>query len=545
VQPCSARKPESPKARKPAVHPARKPAVPFAAFLLFVAALLPAAEAVLDLPDPLIPNVQMTGELRVTGAASAVVNITFPSIPGMTIDVPDEGGSEQIIVVNGKRTVTRGIPLLVLARNLGPTRIPPITIRMQDGTSVQTREIEVRVEHGNPNLTGEAYAEARFEPEAVVPGEPAKLVYRIYLVRGQVETLGLEPPSGSISLGERTVARGRSYDKDGRQWSVFTITWPFTLATPGTYEATGQQDYQVSVGDGFFDTRVLRGRVAIRPATLTVKALPAEGRPDDFTGLIGPLTLTAELDRPRIAAGEGVELRLIAAGRQVDLLKAPVLALPSGVQAYPKEDGKAPDRSTRIFRFDLVPTTAGELAVPAVSIPYFDPEAKVYRRAESRVVTLTVVPGRTRDLGITGAPPAAVPPAGAATPAAQPAAPGTNAPLKQLPPPLRGEASQPPSPRMPLLVGSACLALGGLLAVVRMLLARRPAAHRGRALAGALRLGDLTAAAVALASLRPSLTTESQLAAASSLELAIDRARFGGQSLPDPATWVAELEKLP
>ena len=517
--------------------------------LMMCGLALSAAEAELDLPDPLIPNVQMTGELRVTGAASAVVNITFPSIPGMTIDVPDEGGSEQIIVVNGKRTVTRGIPLLVLARNLGPTRIPPITIRMQDGTSVQTREIEVRVENGNPNLTGEAYAEAQFEPEAVVPGEPAKLVYRIYLIRGQVETLGLEPPSGSISLGERTVARGRTSDKDGRQWSVFTITWPFTLATPGTYEATGQQDYQVSVGDGFFDTRVLRGRVAIRPSTLTVKALPSEGRPDDFTGLIGPLTLTAELDRPRIAAGEGVELRLIAAGRQVDLLKAPVLALPSGVQAYPKEDGKAPDRSTRIFRFDLVPTTAGELAVPAVSIPYFDPEAKVYRRAESRVVTLTVVPGRTRDLGITGAAPAAtpaaVPPAGTATAATSSGATGTTAGLKQLPPPLRGDASQPPSPRMPLIVGSACLALGGLLAVVRMLIARRPAAHRGRALAGALRLGDLTAAALALASLRPSLTTEAQQAAANTLGQAIDRARFGGQSLPDPTTWVAELEKLP
>jgi hypothetical protein len=519
------------------------------ALVALASVALAAVEAALDLPDPLIPNVQMTGELRVTGAASAVINITFPSIPGMTIDVPDEGGSEQIIVVNGKRTVTRGIPLLVLARNLGPTRIPPITIRMQDGTSVQTREIEVRVENGNPNLTGEAYAEAHFEPEAVVPGEPARLVYRIYLVRGQVETLGLEPPSGSISLGERSVARGRSYDKDGRQWSVFTITWPFTLATPGTYEATGQQDYQVSVGDGFFDTRVLRGRVAIRPATLTVKALPAEGRPDDFTGLIGPLTLTAELDRPRIAAGEGVELRLIAAGRQVDLLKAPVLALPSGVQAYPKEDGKAPDRSTRIFRFDLVPTTAGEVAVPAISIPYFDPEAKVYRRAESRVVTLTVVPGRTRDLGVTGAPPAGpvtTPQPGVTTvPAAPAAAPGSMASLKPLPPPLRGDATQPPSPRMPLLVGSACLALGGLLAAVRMLIARRPAAHRGRALAGALRLGDLTAAALALASLRPSLTTESQQAAASSLGQAIDRARFGGQPLPDPTTWVAELEKLP
>lgn len=509
------------------------------ALCLLFAVACPAAEVVLDLPDPLIPDVQMTGELRVSDAPATVVNITFPSIPGMTIDVPEEGGSVQTTIVNGKRSEVRGIPLLVTARVLGPTRIPPITLRLQDGSTLQTREATVRVEHGNPNLTGEAYAEARFEPDSVVPGEVARLVYRIYLVRGTVEALGIEPPTGSIPLGERTVARGRSYDKDGRQWTVFTITWPFTIATPGAYEATGQQDYQVAVGDGFFDTRVLRGRVAVHPATLTVKPLPTEGRPDDFTGLIGPLSLNAELDRPRIAAGEGVELRLVAAGRQVDLLKAPTLVLPAGVQAYPKEDGKAPDRNTRIFRYDLVPSTAGEVVVPSVSIPFFDPEAKVYRRAVSKEAALAVVPGRTRDLGVTGAPVATAP--------SVPGKPAEPVPTgsKSLPPPLRGDAVQPPSPRMPLLVGLACLAAGGVLAGIRLLLARRPAAHRGRALARAVSTGDLSAAAVALASLRPALTTESQRKAAATLEQTIDRARFGGQSFADPTALLAELEKLP
>ena len=268
-------------------------------FLLMLAGGACAAEVTLDLPDPLIPEVVMTGELRVSEAASAVANITFPSIPGMTIDVPNEGGSVSETIVNGKRTVSRGIPLQITARVLGTNRIPPITVRLQDGTTLQTREMEVQVEHGNPNLSGEVYAEAQFTPATVVPGEPTKLVYRIYLIRGQVEQPGIEPPAGSISLGERQVTRGRSYDQQGRQWSVFTLTWPLTVATPGHYDVSGQQDYQIAVGDGFFDTRVLRGRVAIKPTTLIVAPLPSEGRPVDFTGLIGPLSLNAELDRPR------------------------------------------------------------------------------------------------------------------------------------------------------------------------------------------------------------------------------------------------------
>lgn len=529
------------------------------ALVLVVPRLAFAAEVVLDLPDPLIPDVQMTAELRVSDAPSTVVNITFPSVPGLTIDVPGEGGSMQTTITNGKATTTRGIPLLVTARQLGANHIPPITVRLQDGSTLQTQAIDVRVEKGNPNLTGEAYAEAAFQPATIVPGEPARLVYRIYLKRGSVESLGIEPPAAAILLGDRQVSRGRTFDKDGGQWTVITLNWALTIATPGDYRVEGQQDYQVSVGDGFFDTRVLRGRVSVAPTVLTVKPLPSEGRPDDFTGLIGPLSFTTELDRPHISTGEGVELRVVAAGRQVDLLKAPLLALPVGVQAYPKDDGKSPDRNTRIFRWDLVPSAAGDVVVPPVSIPYFDPETRVYRRAESKPVTLTVVPGRTRELTVTTAPVALPNQAGQTTQPAQPSQPvpvipGQTKPITAaansvvpvfLPAPLRGDAPQPPSPRLPLLVGCAFLSAGALLATVRLLLARRPAAHRGKALSQALAIGDLTAAALALASLRPSLTTDAQQVAAQALEESIDRARFGGQGFSDPTQWMRELEMVP
>lgn len=509
--------------------------------LVLVTTVVGAAEAILDLPDPLIPNVQMSGELRVINASSAVVNITYPSVPGLTLDVSDEGGSQQTTVVNGKVSTVRGIPMLAIARQLGVNHIPPITLRLADGSTILTQPVDVRVENGNPNLTGEAYAEAAFQPAAIVPGEAAKLVYRIYLKRGSVETLGIEPPASALLLDKRQDARGRTFDKGGGQWSVFTLTWPLTIATPGDYRVEGQQDYQVAVGDGFFDTRVLRGRVPVAPAVLTVKPLPTEGRPDDFTGLIGPLAFTAELDRPRISTGEGVEFRLVAVGRQVDLLKAPGLTLPAGVQAYPKDDGKAPDHNTRIFRWDLVPSAAGELPMLPVSVPYFDPETRVYRRAESKTVTLTVVPGRTRELNVT-----APTPTQPTTPVA-PAQPGqtpATVTTVTLPAPLRGVAPQPPSPRMPLLVGALCLAAGGMLAAVRLLLLRRPAAHRGKALAQALAVGDLAAAALALASLRPALTTAPQQTAAKALDEAIDRARFGGQALSDPTLWLRELETL-
>src|SRR5262249_27999210 len=151
----------------------------------------------------------------------------------------------------------------------------------------------------------------------------------------------------------------------------------------------------------------------------------------------------------------------------------------------------------RTFRWDLVPDGPGTYVIPALSLAYFDPESRAYRRAETKALTLAVVPGRKRDLAIAGG-----------------AAPETGTPETAAPStaslPLRGDAaSAPPTLAAPIaLVLGLVLGLAAALAPWRWSLPKR-GEHRGRALAAALERGDLNAAATALERLRPALNDES------------------------------------
>lgn len=486
-----------------------------------------AGEVTLELPDPLIPGVTMEGSLRISDPPADVQAVEVPPVAGLEWRMSGQNESRTEIS-NGQQTTIITIGLHLRASQRGELTLPPVTVRCTDGSALVTQIRTVRVDIGNSTLVGEATAETLFDPPTIVPGQPTKLVYRLSLRRGEVSALGIAPPEGSISLGERTLTQGRTHDAQGQQWTVITVTWPLTHATPGTYIVRGQQEYQVAVGRSVFNQRVVRNQIAIAPATLTVEAMPSEGRPADFTGLIGPLSVQTSLDRERVSAGEGALFSLVVAGWQTDLVKRPTLQV-AGAQLYPKDDQSADGKRT--LTWDVVPAAAGTVAIPVVALPYFDPASRSYRSAGSQPLSLLVIPGRHRDLGVVGQ-------------SALPASPDTIAPPPPaLPAPSRGATlPRPPS-------GAAGLALaagvaGGLLVLVAQRLAgSRRGPHRGRALRAAG--GDPVALAAALQALQAALATPGQREAAAVLQAAVERSRFGGEALPDITVWVRELEVLP
>ena len=486
-----------------------------------------AGEVTLDVPDPLVPGVQMTGTLRISDPPSDVEAVDLPQVDGLAWSLSGQNESRTELS-NGRRSSIISVGLNLRAAQRGQLVLPPVTVRCADGSILSSAARTVRADRGDARLVGDALAEVSFEPTTIVPGQPAKQIYRIFLRRGEVSSLGIGPLEGSISLGERTLTQGRTVDARGQSWNVVTVTWPVTLATPGAYTVRGQQEYQTVAGRSVFDQRVVRSQVAVAPATLTVEAMPQEGRPVDFTGLIGPLAVHAALDRMRVSAGEGVLLSLTVSGWQTGLVKRPELPA-AGAKLYPKDDQTADGKRT--FTWDVVPAAAGTVTIPAVSLPYFDPASRSYRHADSEPLVLQVIPGRHRDLGVVGQ--------SAPVATAEPAAPSS--PI--LPAPLRGGATPRPPP---WFAGAALVAgaVAGLLLVATQRFAgRRRVPHRGRALRAAGR--DPLALAAALQALQPALATTAQREAAAALQAAVERTRFGGEPLPDITAWVRELEALP
>ncbi len=496
--------------------------------LLLTACCCWSGEVHLDLPDPVIPGATMAATLRIVDPPANPTSVEFPTVAGITLALAGQT-SQNTTISDGRRTTTINVGLSVLASQRGTFAVPPISVVLSDGSRMQSGETRLRAADGDARLTGDALAEAAFEPDHIVPGQPTSLVYRLYLRRGEVSRLGVNPPEGSISLGERTMVESTAVDAQGRSWTLTTFTWPLTLATPGSYTVRGQQEYQFVIGDSFFNQRAKRGQVAVAPATLTVSELPTAGRPEGFTGLIGPLGARATLDRERVSAGEGALLSLAVTSRQTDLVKRPEFAIP-GVQAYAKTDQS--ENGTRTFTWDLVPSAPGRITIPAFAFPFFDPGSQTYRNAQSDSLVLTVIPGRQRDLGIVGQ-------------TATPVQPTTPQPVAgpSLPEPLRGSAGRRPADGLAWMALLGGLGLGGAWTVASHLRRNRRGAHRGHSLRKAGR--DPLALERAVRALAGAELSAEQRQILQAVQQAVERHRFGGEALPDLETQIRALEGVP
>jgi hypothetical protein len=137
------------------------------------------------------------------------------------------------------------------------------------------------------------------------------------------------------------------------------------------------------------------------PETLSVLALPVEGRPAGFNGAVGSaLQLERRITPPSAHPGEGVAVELVLSGiGNTALWPPPETRWPRNARAYADrideqvatEDGRVGGMKT--FRYLVVPDSVGPLALPAVSYSYYDLAARGYRVAAVGAASLPVAEG--------------------------------------------------------------------------------------------------------------------------------------------------------
>jgi hypothetical protein len=129
------------------------------------------------------------------------------------------------------------------------------------------------------------------------------------------------------------------------------------------------------------------------PVTLHVRPLP---QPAPAGAVVGRYEMSAAVDRDAAEVGDAITLTVTVRGAgNLNDVRVELPPLP-GVRVLPPE---IDDRLTtdadlvggeRSFRFLLLPETPGDLTVPALALPYFDPTTETYGRAETAPIAITV-----------------------------------------------------------------------------------------------------------------------------------------------------------
>jgi len=323
--------------------------------------------------------------------------------------------------VNGKTSATLTLTYTLLALEPGPAEVPPIELEI-GGRTYRTEAIRIDVSRGatappahpgpgsgsqaGPRAGGgnrpaeagaDVYLRARLSKASAWVGEPVLLEVELLDGVGVSGFDWVTSPSFSNFWVEdddvRPEAESFVDTVGGRRFRVWPLVRKVLIPTrSGRFEI---EPYAARVGvpvrgtDPFLDMFRGRTETAVRktdPLALEVRELPDDGRPAGFGGAVGRFEIEGGLDRTDATVDEAVGLRVTVRGRGF-LKSAPVPDLPSSPQMRVFEpettDRTAVRRgeltSEKTWEWVLVPLGAGEVDVPEVSLPYFDPEEGRYR----------------------------------------------------------------------------------------------------------------------------------------------------------------------
>ena len=341
---------------------------------------------------------------------------TLPPVPGLDVLGRSTSQSTNISFIGGqlKKEATVSFIYGMAAKQLGKVVIPPATLTYQ-GKQYQTQPIELTVvkapqgqaapmpgapgvSGGRPQipLEGNLFLSVTASRKTVYVGEPIAVDIALY-TRFQIENGGWATmptfegfwtekvfEADRFQFERRTV-EGKTYGvADLKRVVLFPISPGETTIKPMAFNAAVAQSSQ-SIFDMLGSSQSVR--VDSKPITIKVLPLPESDKPAEFTGGVGRFTLAGEMDRATTTNGEPVNLSLRLAGTgNLRMIDPPKLAAIPGLKILTpevKDDVRVESgtvRGTKSFRFPIIPQGDGRFEVPMVTIAFFDPESKSYKK---------------------------------------------------------------------------------------------------------------------------------------------------------------------
>jgi hypothetical protein len=366
--------------------------------------------------------------LHATGHSTAAFRADLPTLDGFAL----LERKEHVDIVYGQRQLTRQytLELRLRAEQVGTWSIGPIRVEHGDASAFSPAEtVSVSNATGGapsgldpdllalvprvpPPRTGGPSVFTVVSSDAVYAGEQVDVLTAAWLPRGLRMRLRqpptLSPPSLLGVWSEpRTPVPGAVASRvvDGESYDLFVGFQTVFPLNPGTIQIPPARLEWSSPGGGQASDGGRRS-VESRPIALTVRPLPAAGRPPGFNGPVGRgLQIAYRLGQNAARAGAvlPVEVEVTGAGN-LKLWPTPQLAWPGAVRVYEEGTEGVPHLTgnrmggSKKFRFAVVPDSAGSLALPPLEYAYFDASDGSYRVARTAGIVVPVLDATpTRD----------------------------------------------------------------------------------------------------------------------------------------------------
>lgn len=347
--------------------------------------------------------------------------------------------SQQVQIINGRMSSSISWTYVLQPRSTGKFTVPAATIAY-DGKQLTSNTVTVHVTKAVPptqqqggrqqdaqdvDLGDNLFLRAAANKTNVLLGEPITVTYKLYSrVAFQLDNpIKLPRMVGfwSEDIEAPTQLRPKVEVYNGKQYETYMLRKvlyfptqtgkltiePFEIGTTVRVRKrrrTGDEFFDRFFSDPFLDNHDNVKKILRSPNILVnVRELPEEGKPVDFTGIVGSYDMETTLDRSDLKANETATLKVTLRGTgNIRLLDEPNITFPAGVDHYDptiSEDVQAEGstlRGSKSFEYILVPRYPGKVTLPPVTFSYFDLERKRYQTLESPAFVMNIAEGDAR-----------------------------------------------------------------------------------------------------------------------------------------------------
>jgi hypothetical protein len=338
-----------------------------------------------------------------------------PVFQGLQDFTVSKGGtSSQIQIINGHMSRSNEITYYLQPKKSGAFTIGPASITVSGRTiSSNTVQLTVTRETTIPggDVKGPLTLKASLSSNTAYSGQ--QIVYTLKLYRTvRVSDISVQlPKTQGISFKQLGDSKEYQTTTNGNPIMAVEVNYLLSASKPGEYRLEpasmqmsvfdqSRRSSQNPFDDPFFGARGRPLSVSSEAVKLSVRDLPKEGKPANFSGLIGYFTIKSQLDPAQVKTGDSANLTVEVSGvGNVNLI--PDLKLPDieGLKIYsdqPKlesETTSAGDSGRKTMKWAIVPQKPGLYELPPLSLSYFDTESHSYKELASPQLKLTVATG--------------------------------------------------------------------------------------------------------------------------------------------------------
>lgn len=363
----------------------------------------------------LVPDTTDVREGQTIGLTLTVTDTVAEGVPPLEVpaglSVEFQGQSQSRMVVNFNVTSTVSFRYALTATRAGEYTLGPVAIPTRAGV-LRTTAVPLRV---SPRGAAGALDELTADLGSTRAWVGQVLVYHLRFETARQLVSGTwGAPSGPGFNAEASVKPGTAEYQVGQGSELHTVSelfFPIRLAREGSVTVPGgiyRGQFAVQGerrsgrrGGGIFDDLAAMSQVSVEtfsapPRTLQVLELPTEGRPADFSGLVGSFSVRAEASGRDVAVGDTVTVSVEVTGdAPLGGIKLPPLE-GTGFRVYEDQpsteirlvDGRI--EASASFKRAIVPSAPGELVIPPTTLAWFDPVRGVYQQQSTEPITLTV-----------------------------------------------------------------------------------------------------------------------------------------------------------